>query len=281
MKKSNLSKKCLIKIFTRSLYSTKTEYPGLFSSLTKISRFAKKKKAFCFSPLNRLLVRWGMAKRRYFTSSYIRCRNFNLSSRVQWLWHFFRNSICFMCFWFGLEILRLVYKKAFFWNIERFLSYLTFYTPKKVALPLIRVEKKCLRNRAYRVSKEAEFCADFKNRLKSRVCQKEKKNYRKTEILGTWKILQKIVFLRKNLWDILDARVLHIFEISAKFRLFSYPLCPIWRNFFSTLLRDGAVFLEVKRSKKIETVQYFKKTPFYKQVLGFQGQSKIIWSKVI
>jgi hypothetical protein len=27
---------------------------------------------------------------------------------------FFRNSICFMCFWFGLEILRLVYKKVFF-----------------------------------------------------------------------------------------------------------------------------------------------------------------------
>ncbi len=25
---------------------------------------------------------------------------------------FFRNSICFMCFWFGFEILRLVYKKA-------------------------------------------------------------------------------------------------------------------------------------------------------------------------
>jgi hypothetical protein len=46
-------------------------------------------------------------------------------------------------FWFGLEILRLVYKKGFF-NIERFLSYLTFYPPKKVALPLIRVEKKFL-----------------------------------------------------------------------------------------------------------------------------------------
>jgi hypothetical protein len=28
--------------------------------------------------------------------------------------HFFRNSICFMCFLFGLEILRLVYKKEFF-----------------------------------------------------------------------------------------------------------------------------------------------------------------------
>jgi hypothetical protein len=31
------------------------------------------------------------------------------------------------------------------------------------------------------------------------------------------------------------------------------------RNFFSTLLRDGAVFLEVTSSNKIETDQYFKK----------------------
>jgi hypothetical protein len=31
-------------------------------------------------------------------------------------------------------------QKSVFWNIERFLSYLTFYPPKKVAAPLIRVE---------------------------------------------------------------------------------------------------------------------------------------------
>jgi hypothetical protein len=85
-----------------------------------------------------------------------------------------------MCFWFGLEILRLVYKKVFF---ERFLSYLTFYPLKKVTPPFIRVEKKFLRNWASRVSKEAEFCADFKNVHKSRVWQKKK-----TEFLGTWKI---------------------------------------------------------------------------------------------
>jgi hypothetical protein len=66
-----------------------------------------------------------------------------------------------MCFWFGLEILRLVYKEAFFfYNIKQFLSYLTFYPPKKVAPPLLRVEQKFLQNWAYRVSKEAEFCAD-------------------------------------------------------------------------------------------------------------------------
>jgi hypothetical protein len=88
---------------------------------------------------------------------------------------------------------------------------LTFYPPKKVAPPLLRVEKKCFQNWAYRVSKEAEFA------LISNMCrslefgEQEKILYRKTEFLGTWKILQKIIFLGKNLWTLLDARVLHIF----------------------------------------------------------------------
>ena len=60
-----------------------------------------------------------------------------------------------MCFWFGLEILRLVYKKVFFEILNGF--YLIWPFMKKVALPLIRVEKKFLQNWAYRVSKEAEF----------------------------------------------------------------------------------------------------------------------------
>jgi hypothetical protein len=60
------------------------------------------------------------------------------------------------------------------------------------------------------------------------------------------KIWQKIVFLRKNLWELLEARVLHIFEISAKFRFFCYPLRPILKKFFSTLIRDSAVFLKLK-----------------------------------
>jgi hypothetical protein len=67
--------------------------------------------------------------------------------------------------------------------------------------------------------KEAEFYADFKNVQKSCLWQKGKKITEKLN-LGNWKILQKIVFLRKNLWELIDARVLHIFEISTKFRFF-------------------------------------------------------------
>jgi hypothetical protein len=40
--------------------------------------------------------------------------------------------------------------------------------------PLLRVEKKFLQNWVHRVSKEAEFCADFKNVQKSCVWQKGK-----------------------------------------------------------------------------------------------------------
>jgi hypothetical protein len=97
---------------------------------------------------------------------------------------------------------------------------LTFHPSKKVALPLRRVEKKILRNWVCRVSKEAEFCADFKNVQKSQVWQNGKNFYGKTEFLGTWKIWQKLVFLRKYLGELLDARVLHIFEIRTKFRFF-------------------------------------------------------------
>jgi hypothetical protein len=77
--------------------------------------------------------------------------------------------------------------------------------------------------------KRSENCSDFKIVQKSRVWQRGKNVYRKTEFLRTWKLLQKIIFLIKNLWELPDARVLHIFDISAILRK-------------STLIRDGAVF---------------------------------------
>ena len=137
-----------------------------------------------------------------------------------------------MCFWFGLEILRLIYKKSVFWNIEWFLSYLTFYPSKKVAPPLIGVEKKFLQNWACRVSKEGEFA------LISKMCRSlefGKKIYRKTNLLGTFWNRRKIALL-----------------------LISFA----YKKKISTLKRGGTTFLEDKRSNKIETDQYFKKRFF-------------------
>ncbi len=103
-----------------------------------------------------------------------------------------------MCFWFGLEILRQVYKKCYlkYWMIS---TYITFYPSKKVAPPLIGVEKKFLQNWACRVSKEGEFALISKMCRSLEFGKREKNFYRKTEFFGTWKISHKIVFLRKNL----------------------------------------------------------------------------------
>jgi hypothetical protein len=55
----------------------------------------------------------------------------------------------------------------------------------------------------------------------------------------------------------------HTFLNSAQNSASFGTLCAHFqRNFYSTLIRDGAVFLEVKGSNKIETGQYFKKRFF-------------------
>jgi hypothetical protein len=47
---------------------------------------------------------------------------------------FLEIQLCFLCFWFALENLKLVYKKALFkiFNGFKFLSYLTFYPREKI-----------------------------------------------------------------------------------------------------------------------------------------------------
>ncbi len=105
-----------------------------------------------------------------------------LRNRVQWFWHL----ICFMCFWFG------------FLNIEGFLSFLTFHPPKKVVPPLRRVEKISSKLGVQGIKRMAILrwfhkCLKFGKR--------EKVFTEKTKFYRTWKILQKIVFLRKkSLW---------------------------------------------------------------------------------
>ncbi len=75
-----------------------------------------------------------------------------------------------MFFWFGLEILRLVYRKAFFEILNGFYLIWPF------------ILRKFLPNWAYWVSKEARFYADFKNVQKSCVWQKGGKNLQKNWI---------------------------------------------------------------------------------------------------
>jgi len=102
-----------------------------------------------------------------------------------------------MCFWFGLEILRLVYKKGFFKILNSF--YLTWaLTSKKSSAAPYKSWKKCLQHLAYRVSKKAEFCADFKNVQKSWVWQKGKNSLQKNRIFRDLENLTKNHFSEKK-----------------------------------------------------------------------------------
>ncbi len=142
--------------------------------------------------------------------------------------------------------------------------------------------KKFLQNWPSRVSKEAEFCADFKNVQKSRVWQKGKKCLQKNWIFRDLENFAKNRFSEKNSLGTSWRKSSTHFWNQHKIPLLLIPCTPNFKEiFFSTLIRDGAVFLEVKSSNKIETDQYLKKTLFYKLVLGFQGRTKITWSKVI
>ncbi len=140
---------------------------------------------------------------------------------------FYRNSICFMCFWFGFEILRLLYKKTFFLNIVWFLSFIW---------PLIL--------------RWFQKCAEVLNLAKGKIFCKE------TLIFQAIKRFSE----KKSSGTSWRKRSTHFWNQRKIPNSVSFDtLCAqFWRN-FSTLIREGAIFLAVKRSNKMETVQYFKK----------------------
>jgi hypothetical protein len=91
---------------------------------------------------------------------------------------------------------------------------LTFYPSKKTAQPLIRVEKNFFEIGRAGYQKKRNFALISKMCRSLKFGKRDKIFYRKTEFLGTWK------YLRTIFWELLDARLLLIFEISAKFHFF-------------------------------------------------------------
>jgi hypothetical protein len=99
-----------------------------------------------------------------------------------------------------------------------------------------------------------EFCADFKNVQRSQVWQNGKNFYKKT-----WKILQKIVFLKKSFGNFL----MQEFYTFLKSAQNSASFDTNFKEFFSFNSYKGwCCFFKVKSSNKIETVQYCKKRLF-------------------
>ncbi len=97
---------------------------------------------------------------------------------------FFNNSIWLKCFWFGLEILRLVYKKHFwkYWIVSILFDHLS---SRKVPLSLIIVENSIQKIVCKGYQKNRNY-ALISKRCKTQVLGKRaQKFYRKTDFLCT------------------------------------------------------------------------------------------------
>ncbi len=118
-------------------------------------------------------------------------------SRVQWFWHFFRNSICFMCFWFGLEILRLVYKKVFFEILNGFYLIWPFILQKSNTAPY-KSWKKISSKLVVQCIKRGGILCWFQKCAKVSSLAKGKKNLQKNWIFRDLENLAKNHFSEKK-----------------------------------------------------------------------------------
>ncbi len=105
-----------------------------------------------------------------------------LHTRVQLFWLFFRNSICFMCFWLGLKILRLVYKKAFlkYWMVSILFDLLS--TEKSSFAPdknWKKISSKLAVQGIKRsgISRWFQKCAEVSSLVEGKKCFTEKLNF--------------------------------------------------------------------------------------------------------
>ncbi len=135
-------------------------------------------------------------------------------------------------------------QKSVFWNIEWFLSYLTFYPSKKTAPPLIRVEKNFFEIGPAGYQKKRNFALISKMCRSLEFGKRVKFIYKQTEFLGTWKILQKSFFWEKIFGNFLTQEFYTFLKSVQNSASFDTLHTQFLRNFFSTLIRDGAVFFE-------------------------------------
>jgi hypothetical protein len=71
-----------------------------------------------------------------------------------------------MCFWFGLETLRIVHKKAFLLKYWMVFTLFDLLSCRKISTAPYKSWKNFFWNSLQRVLKEAQFCTDFKKGAK-------------------------------------------------------------------------------------------------------------------
>ncbi len=148
-----------------------------------------------------------------------------------------------MCFWFGLEMLRLVYKKAFlkYWTITYYCILFDLLSSEKSSIALYKSFKKFLQNWAYRVSKEAKFCPDFKMCKSLKFGEREERFLQKTDF-GC----NDAFFWEKIFGNFLTQEFYTFLKSKQNSVSFDTLWGKFWRNFFSTLIRVGAIFWKLK-----------------------------------
>ncbi len=143
---------------------------------------------------------------------------------------------------------RLVNQNAFFEILNGFYLIWPFILRKKISTAPYKIWQKNVLNWVYRVSEEVEFCSDFKNMQKSWVWQKGK-IFTENDFFRTWRILKKNVFLKK--------KSLGPYWNQQKIPLLLIPFAPNFKELFFHSYKGQCFLLEVKRSNKIENIQYF------------------------
>jgi hypothetical protein len=145
----------------------------------------------------------------------------------------FPRSLCFMWFWFGLEILRPVYKKRFFkyWSVSILFELLTF---KKTTPSLIRVVKNFFVQdiKKSRISRWFQKCVEL---LRQEV---PKDLFSGKQFFAKFSKSLKIKFFCKNFFPFFQTRDCSTFLKSAQNSTsFDTLHGQFRRNFFSTLIR--------------------------------------------
>ncbi len=150
-----------------------------------------------------------------------------------------------MWFWFGLEILRLVYKKAFVKILIGFYLIWAFTFQKNSTFPF-KSKKKISSKLGVQGIKRSWFqkCVEL---LRQEVPQdffSEKRYFAK------FSMSLKIQFFFKKFCPFCQTRDFCTFlESEQNSASFDTLQAQFWRNFFSTLIRGGATFFEGRKVK--------------------------------
>ncbi len=152
----------------------------------------------------------------------------------------FLRSLCFVWFWFGLKILRLVYKKAFFKTLNGSILF-DFLTSKKIASSLIRVFKKYSSKLDAKGIERSWILLWFQKCVKLFHSRNSQRFFLRKTLFAI--SLKNLIFC-KNCFPFFLIQALCTFFKSAQNSASVYTLCGL--------------FSEDKRSNKIETIQYFK-----------------------